>query len=543
MDKLRIELYNEAIKNKVFIFLKSIYLENKNHFELKEKNFDINDIVNICYKNGNFWLLKSNKKIVGSIGMQQSNGFYEIKTFYILRKYQDKNYGKSLLLTAIKYALGINCKKIRLSTYKNCDALHHILKEFGFYQIHENKEDFLWQYDVTETNIFKIMFKIAKDNIVESLVLNPTENFPHYIYDTSVFEGLYISERHKNKNDIVIFGGRDDAINLYDFTKELWKKYLNADGVDLKTFSGLNAHLIFFLCFAKRNDKVLILPEIAGGHFATEMILKKIGLKVEHLKVNIKNKSVDVDQSLAFIKEFKPDFIFVDRSEGFVYEDFKWLAKVTNCIKVFDASQYLTQIITNYYENPLQFGFDYLISTLHKNYPGPQKCLIAAKQSNETWKHFLDESKTFISNNHPENIIKSIIPLLDFEKLCSYSNICLKCCALLYNELLLQGLPVVRRNNDEKPTLHIWIRLKNKNDAYKFFLKLEQVHIYTNYRKLPYNLGYGLRLGVGAAVNQGLRPNHIHSLAKLIGQVYNSNEINNNIIRQAKYLIKDIIAK
>ena len=547
MNKLEIKPFDS--EDQIFIqhFFKSTFLENKRTPDFDGKDLDLTDIKHNYCSNGNFWCLKKNHKIVGTIGIRRVDDFYEIRRFFILKKYQNRNYGKKLLLTAMHFAFQNNFLIIKLATMKNCINMHHLIKSFGFYQIkkyNNSTADYFWQYDLTEENFFKTILNIAQNSVINSLVLNPTENFPdYYQFNTEVFEGLYVSERHKNKNDIVIFGGRDESINLYNFSKELWKKHLNASDVDLKTFSGLNAHLILFLCIAKRGDKILLLPENAGGHFSTEEMLKKIGLNVLHFAINNNERCIDKEKSLAIIKESKPNFIFIDRSEGLIYENFDWLNDITDCVKVFDASQYLTQIITGYYPNPLLKGFNYLISTLHKNYPGPQKCIIATNKTNKQWKDFLKDSKTFISNTHPENIFKSVIPLLNISKLHNYSSICIECCSLLNQELILRKLPVVLRNKNELSTLHIWLLPKTKNDAYNLFLKLEQVNILVNYRKLPYDLGYGLRIGVNAAVKQGLRPYHIPHLAEIISEVYFSKKISDTLINRTKNLIKDIIAK
>jgi len=47
-------------------------------------------------------------------------------------------------------------------------------------------------------------------------------------------------------------------------------------------------------------------------------------------------------------------------------------------------------------------------------------------------------------------------------------------------------------------------------------MNLEKIGILVNYRKLPYELGYGLRLGLSAATYRGLRAEHIEQLAAII---------------------------
>lgn len=44
--------------------------------------------------------------------------------------------------------------------------------------------------------------------------------------------------------------------------------------------------------------------------------------------------------------------------------------------KIFDASQYLTNIMAKDYDNPFDMGFDIILTSLHKNYPGSQKAAV-----------------------------------------------------------------------------------------------------------------------------------------------------------------------
>ena len=356
-----------------------------------------------------------------------------------------------------------------------------------------------------------------------------------------MFEGLYVSEDKRGINDKIIFGGRNDLVNLCDFVKETWSKRLNCAAMDLKTFSGLNAHLLYFLCVAKPGDTVILLPEEAGGHYSTKNILTKIGLNVIPLIIDKGNQCVDMEKSKMLINKYNPQFILIDRSEGLKYEDFTWLSEF-KCTKVFDASQYLTQILTKQYPDPLN-TFDVLISTLHKNYPGPQKCLICSKYIDETWNEYQHNSKTFISNNHPADFISSIIPILNFERLRKYSNECIECANSLYEELIKNGLPVVKRGESDYYTLHIWLKPETNDQSYQLYLKLEQLKILTNYRLLPYDIGYGIRIGISGAVRQGLRKEHIPQLANILKETYFQESLSKKLINTASKFIKNIIAK
>jgi glycine hydroxymethyltransferase len=279
------------------------------------------------------------------------------------------------------------------------------------------------------------------------------------------------------------------------------------------------------MSIADIGQKVLALPEKAGGHVASYSILKRLGLQVRDIPFDCKEMKVDRAKCIEEIECFQPDFIFVDRSEGLVYEDFTWLGQYQTpfpCYKIFDASQYLTNIICHDYTSPFEMGFDLILSTLHKNLPGPQRALVCAKEANETWSRLRSGISTYVSNMHVFSIYSAGLLLKDYEKLKLLSRNMLDNAYLLEKELLAQNIPVVTRNSSQKspPTHHCWIGPLSKHDAFNLYTTLEKLGILTNYRLLPYDIGYGLRLGLSGATNSGLRTVHIPELAEIIAKAY-----------------------
>ena len=80
-------------------------------------------------------------------------------------------------------------------------------------------------------------------------------------------------------------------------------------------------------------------------------------------------------------------------------------------------------------------------------------------------------------------------------------------------------MPAVERPRDRVPTHHVWIREGSRDRAFATFEALERCGLLTNYRKLPYSLGFGLRLGLSAAVRIGLQESDVPRLAELIATI------------------------
>ena len=544
--ELNIYVYEKRWNEEIKTFLCDAFRKDRREFDVTKKESDLQDIENNYMSTGCFWcLVDSKNKIQGTIAIRKiDDNCWEIRRFFVSSKNQNRGYGTKMLKTVLYYAVEHNIEVLKGAVMERGKTIQHLHDKLGFThtaRYSNSSAEIFYKIELTPEYRYKLLLDKLENQFQETLILNPTENIPmrYSSLNTSFLEGLYVSECAKGIEDKVIFGGRNEYIDFQEEIKNEWLKAMNAYDVDLKTLSGLHTHLILFLCLLQPGDIVMLLPEVCGGHFSTESILKNLGAKVIHMEPDCDNYCVDRVKTESLIRQYKPQYIFVDRSEGLVYEDFSWLSSFSCSFKIFDASQYLSQIITGKYTHPFTMGFDILLSTLHKNYPGPQKGLLCVPSDSEIWQTYKRESKTYISNTHPEDIAVSIIPLLDAQKFTEYASLNEACNRLLEKELIKLGLPIIKPSDSVPRTMHTWILCKNSNESYNYYLKLEQLGLLTNYRLLPYNLGYGLRIGTSAAVRSGLREKHIPALANIMAKIYYE-DITNDIQKKTKKLIKQI---
>ena len=376
----------------------------------------------------------------------------------------------------------------------------------------------------------------SKEN---SIILNPTENIPmNFANDYSLLEGLYISDDIRNRDSKIIFAGRNNYTEVINKYKTDWCKHLKCNDIDFRFLSGLHAHIITFMSIGNIGDTILLLPESAGGHFSTQSILKRLGYNVILAVPDNDNFCVDIDKTLELIDDHKPRFAFIDRSEGLYYEDFSWLQNADIPYKIFDGSQYITQILSGYYPSPFDWGFNILLSSTHKNFPGPQKAFLATMNKDEYWEKIKFGSSTYISNSHPKDLMNIVSSIDRIEDIKQYSDLLLDISYSLEKELLKRGFPIIPKNADKLPTQHLWVRFNSKEECFSVFSDLEKVGILVNYRLLPYELGYGLRIGVGAAIQQGLRLCDVEILADIIFKCYRGSS--NNLANEIKDFMKHI---
>ncbi len=358
-----------------------------------------------------------------------------------------------------------------------------------------------------------------------SLVLNPVENFPlpeDLGVVAGLLHGLYSSDKVRSREARIAtdhqFAGRNDIALDCRRAYAAWSSALGAADATLRVLSGLHAHTVLFMSIAHPGQRVLLLPVEAGGHTSTPHILARLGLEVVEMAVDEEALRVDIEATLARCVDEAVDFVFIDRSEGLVVEDFSALAQL-DAVSVFDASQYLTNILVGHHPNPFSQGFDLLVSSVHKNFPGPEKALLAARTDDEVWRRLLVGASTYVSNMHVASTYAATLTLGRSDWLENYSRRMLNCACLLEEALASHGVPVIRRPQDAIPTHHVWIREGDRRSAFETFEALEQCGLHTNYRLLPYGLGYGLRLGLGAVVRLGMVENDIPRLAELLSGV------------------------
>lgn len=381
------------------------------------------------------------------------------------------------------------------------------------------------------------------------LILNPVENLP-YLFDIKISEelkGLYVSDKLKTEkivqNSKIGFSGRErtnfEIRNIY----QRWSERLNVKHLSMRLLSGLHAHIILFMGLGKIGDTILLLPECAGGHYATKQILERLGYYVIEMIPDMENYCVDIAKTKELISQIKPNLIFVDRSEGLYYEDFTMLLSDVppSCGTIFDASQYLTNILEEDFVSPFDMGFDIMMSTLHKNFPGPQKALVCSKDDNPYWDCIESAMSNYVSNLHAENIILAGEILKKEKILKKYSSLMLYNSKLLEHNLLKLQLPIVPRMEEKNHTHHLWLTFSNNEKPYQFYKKLELCGLLVNYRKLPYNLGMGIRIGTSAATLQGINPDNIQELSSLIAEIFYTEDVHSMLIDKVQFFLSGLI--
>ncbi len=380
-----------------------------------------------------------------------------------------------------------------------------------------------------------------RQDLSSSVVLTPVDSLPFILADrehTAFLHGLYLTDKVRDdrasQDALILFGGREAAGRDIAAIHALVAKAFGGADSSLRLLAGLQAHAAVFMSISSIGQTVMLLPEEAGGHFSTHAILERLGLQTVDIPIDYDRLCIDRAATLELLEGQTPDFIFVDRSEGLRFEDFSFLGSLDGPITIFDASQYVTPIVTGRYPNPFDWGFDLMLFSLHKSFPGPQKAGIVARNADDLWERLVKGLGTLVSSSHAENTYLVGLAMLRRQWLESFALRLLETAVALELQLAYRDVPVLQRSSQGQPdwpaTHHIWIRASKQSEAFEQYQGLARMRIHTNYRKLPYGLGYGLRLGTTFSAVAGLGSAHMDELAEIIARVFGGDE--SRLLRQ-----------
>lgn len=141
---MNIIVYKNKNKKQVINLLKNIFINLGFEFNLKKIDNDLENIREIYFKeHGKFWILTVDDRIIGTIALKPSDGFYELKRFFILEEYRGKGYGNSALKYVLEYARQKGINKICLDAHNKLDVAIHLYRKYGFKEIlpYKKKDD------------------------------------------------------------------------------------------------------------------------------------------------------------------------------------------------------------------------------------------------------------------------------------------------------------------------------------------------------------------------------------------------------------------
>jgi glycine hydroxymethyltransferase len=171
---------------------------------------------------------------------------------------------------------------------------------------------------------------------------------------------------------------------IEDNATDLIKDLFQCNWADLRLVSGTHANLATFkgLSTAAKNRKMVVTPLSCGAHISHDyagLAGSVLGLENINHVYSIEEFNIDANKSADVIRAAKPGIVTFGGSL-FLFphpvEELKTVAKEVGAYIAYDASHVLGLIAGGVFQDPFKEGVDFITSSTHKTFPGPQGGLI-----------------------------------------------------------------------------------------------------------------------------------------------------------------------
>jgi len=218
---------------------------------------------------------------------------------------------------------------------------------------------------------------------------------------TSDFES-----RYNEHDEHTHYQGTKLSMNVENFCNQVFGKRFNTKFVDSRPIAGSVANLCIYKGLLKIGDKFISPGLTAGGHVSSTRygIAGCLGLKDIPMFFDEKKMRCDVEKTIDLIKKEKPKLVMLGRSMFLFPEPIKEIKESINPeIKiVYDGAHVLGLIYGHQFQQPLEEGADFMTSSTHKTFPGPQGGIIIGRSGldEKIWKKVQKAIFPGVLSNH-----------------------------------------------------------------------------------------------------------------------------------------------
>ena len=199
-------------------------------------------------------------------------------------------------------------------------------------------------------------------------------------------EGENDLEGHVKKR---YYQGQKYMLEIEDCAADLMKSLFKCTWTDVRLVSGTHANLATFkgLSLAAKNRKMVVTPLSCGAHISHDyagLAGAVLGLENVNHVYNVNEFNIDPDKSAEVIRAAKPGIVTFGGSLFLFPHPLKELRAVAEEVGAFvayDASHVLGLIAGGVFQDPFKEGADFITSSTHKTFPGPQGGVILGNAS------------------------------------------------------------------------------------------------------------------------------------------------------------------
>jgi len=323
---------------------------------------------------------------------------------------------------------------------------------------------------------------------------------------------------------------------IEDYVTDLMKKLFKCNWGDLRLVSGTHANLATFkgLSSAAKNRKMVVTPLSCGAHISHDyagLAGSVLGLENINHVYSIEEFNIDADKSADVIRAAKPGIVTFGGSL-FLFphpvKELKAVADEVGAYVAYDASHVLGLIAGGVFQDPFNEGVDFITSSTHKTFPGPQGGVILGNAKDKRTEKAIKSIQFAIfplstSNTHLGRLPALGIAALEMKLFgAELARQTVKNAQTAGQYLCENGLEVLCASKGFTMSHQIAVDVCDFGGGKKVAQQLEDANIILNKNLLPYNdqndrdNPSGLRIGFQDVTRRGFREGDIKHLCDLM---------------------------
>ena len=332
------------------------------------------------------------------------------------------------------------------------------------------------------------------------------------------------------------YQGQKYITEIENYTTDLMKSLFKCSWADARLVSGTHANLATFkgLSQAAKNRKMVVTPLSCGAHISHDyagLAGSVLGLENINHVYSINEFNIDADKSADVIRAAKPGIVTFGGSL-FLFphpvKELKAVADEVGAYVAYDASHVLGLIAGGVFQDPLSEGADFITSSTHKTFPGPQGGVILGNAKNTRMEKAVKSIQFAIfplsaSNTHLARLPALGIAALELKLFgAELARQTVKNAQTAGQYLCENGVKVLCASKGFTRSHQIAADVSDFGGGKKVAQELEEANIILNKNLLPYNdqndrdNPSGLRIGFQDVTRRGFREGDIKHLCDLM---------------------------
>jgi glycine hydroxymethyltransferase len=323
---------------------------------------------------------------------------------------------------------------------------------------------------------------------------------------------------------------------IEDYATDLMKNLFKSDWADVRLVSGTHANLATFkgLSLASKSNTMVVTPLSCGAHIShdyTGLAGSIVGLDNINHVYDVDEFNIDPDKSAYVIRSAKPGIVTFGGSLFLFPHPIKELKAVCDEVGAYvayDASHVLGLIAGGVFQDPLREGADFIASSTHKTFPGPQGGVIMGNPTTPALEKAVKKIQFAIfplstSNTHLGRLPALGIAALEMKLFgAELARQIVKNAQTAGQYLFENGVKVVAEKKGFTQSHQIAVDIRNFGGGKKIAQDLEDANIILNKNLLPYdNQGSkddpsGLRIGFQDVTRRGFKEGDVKHLCDLM---------------------------